>query len=171
MKLSRATSHGQIARRCKGVGEIELLLVILIMIGLLMLVSAGARIGMARLNALETAEYKAMGNAAVGQTPLYTDDPALEEVTTEWEDRPGLPNRTHVAHVDSQVVIFTGGGENLPPATISAVAGAISPGWTFCAYPVGGGDESATENWFEGFIADSHPQLIPPLLMAPPWTP
>jgi hypothetical protein len=157
--------------RTRGTAEIELLLSILVLISILLLVSAGARIGLARLNSLQTVENQALGNAATGNVPLYTDDPALPEVTREWDDRPGLPNRTHVAHAQQQVTILTGGGESVPPANISAIAGAISPGWTMSAYPVGGGDESMTATWFDGFIADSHPELPAPLLLAPSWKP
>jgi hypothetical protein len=155
----------------RGTAEIELLLSILVLISILLLVSAGARIGLARLNALQTVENQALGNAATGQIPLYIGDPALTEVTAEWDDRPGLPNRSHVAHAQHQITILTGGGESIPPANISALAGAISPGWTMSAYPVGGSDESMTANWFDGFIADSHPELVAPLLLAPSWTP
>jgi hypothetical protein len=161
----------QLSSRHRGTAEIELLLSVLVLLAILMLVWGGAKIGLARLDTATDVETKALGNAATGSPPQYTEDPDLTEVTTEWDVKPGLPNRTHVARAQATVPLTTGSAtDSLPPAKVSAIAGAISPGWAMTGYPVAS-DEATMQSWFEQYINDSHPELIAPLILSPDWRP
>ena len=155
----------------RGTAEIELLLSIIVLISILMLVVGTVHIGMARLNTVEDAAYRALGNAATGGTPLYTNDPALSEITTIADIRPGMPNRTHVVVSQKQVSVSPSVNQTLPPTNVHAYAGAISPAWTFSAYPAIATDSQATQTWFETYVTESHQELIDPLVLAPPWAP
>jgi hypothetical protein len=158
-------------KACRGVAEIEALLCIFVLIGVLLVTFGMAKIGLARLNAIEDAMHKVMTNSQTGATPQYTQDGRLTEVTTEWDIRPGLPNRTHVATSEKTIKVFVGGDQTVGPFRPGGIAGAISPTWMMSAYPAKGGDSQATQKWFEDFVVESHVELAPPLMMQPSWRP
>jgi len=155
----------------RGTAEIELILSVVLLITILMLSLGAMRIAVERLNTSNAATFEAFSNATTGQTPQYTDDTDLVPIDGIGSIRPGLPNRTHVPRPTTQVSVYAGNKETLPAATIGAKAGLASPAWTYSAYPVGGADAQATQQWFLDDAAESHTYLSDPLRLAPAWTP
>jgi hypothetical protein len=157
-------------KRRRGIAEIEALFSIFILIAVLLLTWGMARLGLARLNAVEDAMCKVMANSQTGQTPEYTGDSRLTEVTAVWDIRPGLPNRTHVATSEKEFSVNVGNVEALGPFKPGAIAGTMGPSWMLSSYPATG-EIGTTRAWFEEFITESHIELAPPLMLQPSWLP
>jgi hypothetical protein len=157
--------------RHRGTAEIELILSVVLLITIMMLALGAMHLATARLDTANNATFQAFNNANTGQTPQYTDDGDLPPIDGIGSVRPGMPNRTHVPRPTTQVSVYAGDKQTLPPVTIGGKAGLTSPAWTYSAYPVGGNDEQATQQWFLNDAAESHTYLTDPLRLAPPWTP
>jgi hypothetical protein len=157
--------------RHRGTASIELILSVVLLITIMMLGLGAMHLATARLDTSNNATFEAFSNATTGQTPQYTDDGDLAPIDGIGSIRPGMPNRTHVPRPTTQVSVYAGDNQTLPSTTIGAKAGLTSPAWTYSAYPVGGADEQATQQWFLDDAAESHTYLTDPLRLAPPWTP
>jgi hypothetical protein len=148
-----------------------LLLGIFLLITIIMLVRGALQIGLARLQATEDAQLQVFQDATANSPPQYAGDGTLPPIVGYSSIRPGLPNRSHVSRPEADVTVYAGGPQPLPTFTVGAEAGLASPPWAFSAYPVGEMDRSATQGWFEEYVAESHAQVIGPLGLAPPWAP
>ena len=157
--------------RRRGTASIELILSVVLLITIMMLGLGAMHLATARLDTSNNATFEAFSNATTGQTPQYTDNGDLTPIDGIGSVRPGMPNRTHVPRPTTQVSVYAGDNQTLPSTTIGAKAGLTSPAWTYGAYPVGGNDEQATQQWFLDDAAESHTYLTDPLRLAPPWTP
>lgn len=170
MTAKPSTNSASTNRRYRrGTAEIELLLSVFALVGILLLTLAAVRIALARLStadesSLRAARYVATGEEA-GDTEPFTPTTGYTNI------RPGLPNRAFAPR-NTQSVTITQGGENASTTiTLKGTAAAIAPAWTYPADPTGGADYAANEQWFSNYIDESHGALIGPLQLAPAWPP
>ncbi len=161
--------------RRRGTAEIELLLSISVLIVLLNGTIFFRKLGHARLGGLQTTGFEAFQDATQANPPQYATNPVDSPVDGFTSVRPGLPNRLHEPKISTPVsVVFIDQSNpqnsSTTNATMVASSALPSPSWTFPAYP-DSADETATSQWFQNYVQESHQELIDPLGLAPAWTP
>ena len=155
----------------RGNAEFELVISCIILLSILFIVAGAMKIGVARMNATQTASYEAFHNATEDSTPLYTDNPAAQPLDGIATIRPTLPNRLHAQHPTTQVSGLTGGNGTTFTANVGAQAAVLAPNWNYSAYPVGASDQALLQTWFEDYVNESHADIKDSLGLSAPWTP
>lgn len=177
---SRCTKHHRDARTCpprqrrcprRGTAEIELILSVVLLIGLLMLIATAMRLGAARLEIIRSADFLVFQNVTEGPTPQYDNDPSITPIEGFGAVRPGMPNRMHAIHQAKDVPLLTGSASNQPTARVDASAAVLSPSWNYSSYPFQSIDRATTQDWYERYAADPRYGLEWSLGLAPAWPP
>ena len=152
----------------RGTAEIETLLVIPILLFLLMLVAAEAKLGTSRLSTVFSANEMAYRDATAARSPAYAPNSELDPVAGIGVVKPGLPERMHVADASSAVAMNLFGDSKT--VNLKSSAAYASPAWAFSAWPAEG-DAQATENWFTDYANEVRQNVQDPLELSNPWTP
>jgi len=161
-------------RPARGVAEIELMLVIMLILLPILLLMAGAwTIGIARLRAGYDAENNAYSQVVSGiDVKSYTDDPIPPGGLLDI--RPGLPNRFDSERATGVTVINYGTlGTNRVYYTEKAVF--LEPTWHLNAYPYSAGgdfDRTLIVEWFDNYVGETKtPAIVSSLGLQPPGPP
>jgi len=160
--------------RPRGVAEIELMLVIiLILLPILFLMGGAWTIGRARLQATYDAENNAYAEVVSGTNiTSYVDDPVPPAGLLAV--RSGLPNRFDSAHAAGNVTLNYGSmGTNDVSYNEKAIF--LDPTWHWNAYPAsaaGDNDHAMIAEWFENYVGEAKtPAIVSSLGLQPPGPP
>jgi hypothetical protein len=150
----------------RGVAEIELMLVIiLILLPLLFLIGGAWTIGRTRLRAAYDAENGAYAQVVSGEGVMeYSDDPIPPAGVLN------LPNRFASERVYGTVPLFYGSmGTNNVAYSERAIF--LDPSWHYSPYPysaAGDADHAVIAAWFENYVGESKtPEIVQSLGLQP----
>ena len=162
----------------RGTAEIETLILVPVLLGIIALIYAAYNIGSGRLHNAFNAEQQAYRDAtapiatpADASTGLLTPvDPFTAELPQLADE---LPDRVYVSELTPKIIPAT----NLPldPITLDDKAAFPAPAWAYSAWPSGNGygfaDRAATQGWFADYTGQVRTPAITAALGLSPATP
>jgi hypothetical protein len=173
MKLicTKAVASGQwsvASRKCqRGNAEIELLLVIPLLLTILFLIGGTLSLGKARLTNAYNAENDAYTQTVSGIGFAPSNDPVPPDGINAV--RPALPNRYVLADELRNVTINE--LDASPTFRLNTRAILLDPAWHYSAWPQSA-DRPAIQDWFDAYVAESHPPVVVNALgLQPAWPP
>ena len=153
--VARSQWPGAGGRHPRGTAEIELLLVIPLLLTILFMIGGTLTLGKARLANAYNAENDAYTQVAAGTNFSPANDPVPPDGI--YALRPGLPNRYVLANKFKVVTI---NGQNMPaPLSVNSRAILLDPAGQYSTWPQDG-DRTAIQEWFDAYVAESHPAVV-----------